>query len=573
MEEIFIEFSILLLVAFVASYIVRLFKQPVIIGYILAGVIISPFFIQFGNSSEVINILSKFGVAFLLFIVGLHMNPKVFKEVGLPSFLIGLIQVILTAALGFFVSWKLLGFEMIASVYVGLALAFSSTIIVMRLLSDKNHLDSLYGKISIGILLVQDLIAIFALMFVSSMSNGTGFKSFALQGLLGGAGLIAILFFIGYFILPKIVKQIAKSQELLFLFSICWCFLIASLFDFFGFSIEIGALIAGIVLSISPYSTEISSRIKPLRDFFIIIFFIILGLKVQIFNLNSKVFLNAIILSVFVLIIKPLILMTLLGLFKYTKRTNFLVGTTLAQVSEFSLILLLLGSSIGYINQEISQTIILAMIITILISTYMVVHAKNFYRRMKGFASLFERKNIKKNRKIKKRYDAILFGYNRVGFDILRSLKKIKKNYLVVDFNPDIIADLTKFGIPCLYGDIDDPEFLQELPLDKIQIAISTAPDFEANLLLIETLRVLNPNGVVILRAHTVNDALELYKKGANYVLTPHFLGGEYLGKMIEGSKLNPDKYEKEKEKHVKLLSSILEKNKFDSKKGFRAFD
>ena len=572
MEQIFIQLAIILLVAFVISYIVRLFKQPLIIGYIFAGIIISPFLIKFGTSTELMNTFSRFGIALLLFIVGLHMNPKVIKEIGIKSLFIGLGQVILTFALGFFVSLKLLNYGFVSSCYIGIGLSFSSTIIVLKLLSDKKNLDSLYGKISTGILIVQDIIAMGALMFISSMSRGGNLGSFALQGLLGGTFLIAILFFIGYFILPKIIKEIAKSQELLFLFSICWCFLIAALFSYLGFSIEIGALIAGIILSISPYSTEISSRIKPLRDFFLILFFIILGFNVQITNAGS-IIINALILSGIVLIFKPLILMFLMGLFKYTKRTGFLVGTTLAQVSSFSLIILMLGASIGQVNSEVLHTFILTMIITIFFSTYMVVYAKAFYKKMKGVASLFERKNIKRNRNIKKNYDAILFGYNRVGFSILRSLRKFKKNYLVVDFNPDTISNLNKFNIPCLYGDVDDPELLEELPLDKVKIAISTTPDFETNFILVETIRLVNPDAIIILRAHTVDDALELYKKGANYVLTPHFLGGEYIGKMIKSLKLNGEKYEKEKERHIKILTNILEKNKSNSKKPINPFD
>jgi len=176
--------------------------------------------------------------------------------------------------------------------------------------------------------------------------------------------------------------------------------------------------------------------------------------------------------------------MFLMGLFKYTKRTNFLVGTTLAQISEFSLIILVLGVSLGHITSEISHTLILTMVITIFFSSYIVIHSKSFYKYMKGFAKIFERKNIRKDRKIKKRYDAILFGYNRVGFSILRILRKIKRNYLVVDFNPDTISTLTKYKIPCLYGDVDDPELLEELPLDKIKIAISTVPEFETNFIL-----------------------------------------------------------------------------------------
>ncbi len=534
-------------------------KQPIIIGYIIAGVIISPFLIKFGASTEVIGVFSKLGIAFLLFIVGLHLNPKVIKEIGTASLLVGLGQIILTFGLGFLVAWKVLGMNIIASSYIGIALAFSSTIIIMKLLSDKQNLDSLYGKISIGILIIQDLVAIAVLLFISSLSGDTGLQGSALKTLLGGAGLIVVLFLLGYFVLPRLTKSIAKSQELLFLFSVCWCFLVAALFSYFGLSIEIGALVAGVVLSVTPYSTEISSKIRPLRDFFIIIFFIILGLNMQIESIGS-IIVGALILSVIVLIFKPLILMFLLKNFRYTKRTNFLVGTTLAQISEFSLIILGLGVALGHIASSVLHTTILTMVITIVISTYMIIYAKDFYPKMARFVGWFEKKNIKHERKIGKNYDAILFGYNRIGFSILNAMKSARRKYLVVDFNPDTITVLNKFKVPCLYGDVDDPELLKDLPLDKIKLAVSTIPDFEANFLLVEEIRTINPKAIIIVRAHTIEDALELYKKGASYVLTPHFLGGEYISKMIKEIGVKEKDYEKEKEKHIKVLKSIAEK-------------
>jgi Kef-type K+ transport system membrane component KefB/Trk K+ transport system NAD-binding subunit len=559
MEPIFIQLAIILLIAFIVSYIIKAFNQPLIIGYIIAGMIISPFVLELGASMEIIEIFSDFGIAFLLFMVGLHLNPKIIKEVGSSALWVGLIQIILTFVATFLISNLLLGFSVVASCYVGIALAFSSTIIIMKLFSDEKQLDSLHGKMSIGILIVQDLVAVAVLMFISSMSNGTSFSSFAVQGLLSGAGMILILFLIGIFVLPGITKGIAKSQELLFLFSISWAFLIAALFAWRGFSIEIGALIAGIVLSISPYSVEISSKIRPLRDFFLIIFFIILGLNIQIGSIGN-ILTNALILSLIALLLKPLILMAFMAIFGYTKRTNFLVGSSLAQISEFSIIVIGLGVAIGHLDRSVLATMTLTLIITIALSAYIIIFSNKFYVLLSRFIAFFEKKGIKRERKIKKRYDAILFGYNRIGFNMLRAFRKIKKKYLVVDFNPDTIANLNKMRIPCIYGDVYDPDLLDELPLDKVQLAISTVPDYETNLLLIETIKTINPKAIVVVRAHTISDAFELYKKGASYVLTPHFLGGEYLAKMVRSFKTTAKGYSNEKEKHLKMLKDISEK-------------
>lgn len=559
MEPIFIQLAIILFTAFIVSYIIKAFNQPLIIGYIVAGIIISPFILGSGASTDIITIFSELGIAFLLFIVGLHLNPRVIKEIGGAALVIGLIQIILTFGFSFLIAFNLLGYNLVSSLYIGIALAFSSTIIIMKLFSDEKQLDSLYGKISIGILIIQDLVAIAVLMFVSSMTNGTNFSSFAINGLLSGGGMIFILFLIGMFVLPGITKGIAKSQELLFLFSICWCFLIAALFAWRGFSIEIGALVAGVVLSVSPYSTEISSKIRPLRDFFLIIFFIILGLNLDISGISSIVS-NAVIFSLIALIFKPLILMIFMALFGYTKRTNFLVGTSLAQISEFSIIILTLGFSMGHISETVVSTMTLTLILTIALSTYMIIYSNKLYEFLADYLSIFQKKGVKGDRKISKKYNAILFGYNRIGFNILRSLKKLNKKYLVVDFNPDTIADLQKMRIPCLYGDVFDPDLLDELPLDKIDIAISTVPDFESNILLTDTIRIVNPDAIIITRAHIIQDALDLYKRGSTYVLTPHFLGGEYIAKMIKTLKTSEKGYKDEKEKHIKMLLDTAKK-------------
>jgi len=559
MENIFIEIAVILLVAFIIAYIIKLFNQPIIIGYIIAGIIVSPFLLKMGGSTEILEIFSEFGVAFLLFIVGLHLNPKVIKEIGISSLVVGLGQILTTFGITFVISKYLLNFGTTASIYFGVALAFSSTIIIMKLLSDKKQLDSLFGKISIGVLILQDLVAVGVLMFISSIAGSGHNGEIGFLGLLMGLALIGLLFLMGNYVLPGILKTVAKSQEMLFLFSICWCFVLAGLFSYIGFSMEIGALVAGVILSVSPYSTEISAKIRPLRDFFLILFFIILGLKIQISDFGKIIF-NVLIFSGIALILKPLILMFLMKSFGYTKRTNFLVGTTLAQISEFSLIVLGLGLSVGHILPVELNTMILTLVVTILLSSYMIIYSEKFYNKLSRYLNFFEKKQIRKKADMEIKYDTILFGYNRIGYSILNTLKKIDKKYLVVDFNPDTINKLKKFNIPALYGDVYDADFLDELKLRSLDLAVSTIPDVETNKLLIESIRNVNKGAVIILRAHTIEDSLKLYKAGANYVLTPHFLGGEYVAKMIKHSKTGDEDYSIERKRHIKMLKDILKK-------------
>ena len=557
MDSTFIQLAVILLAAFVVSYIIRALNQPLIIGYIISGIIISPFLFNAGASTESIKIFSEIGISFLLFIVGLHLNPKVIKEIGGTSLIIGAVQMIITFGATYLVSNYILNAGMVASIYYGIAVSFSSTIIAMKILSDKKQLDSLPSKISIGILIVQDLFAVAVLMFISSMAGID--NSSTLGGFVGGLVLIVLVLLVGYFVLPRITKGIAKSQELLFLFAVCWSFVLAALFLYIGFSMEIGSLLAGVILSTSPYVTEISSKIRPLRDFFLIIFFIILGLKIQISEI-STVLIPAIILSGIALIFKPFVLMVLGRMSNYTKRTNFIVGSTLSQISEFSLIVAALGLSIGQITSTNLNTIILTLLITIFISSYILTYSGNLYNKFSNMLTIFENKKIKRDRKLKKEYDTILFGYNRVGFSILNSLKSLKRKYLVVDFNPDTIGDLNKFNIPAIYGDVYDMDFLDELKLEDLNLAVSTIPDIETNELLLESIRAVNKKAIIVLRAHTIEDALKLYEEGANYVLTPHFLGGEYVANMIQHSKGKDKNYREERGKHMKMLKEILSK-------------
>lgn len=556
--EIFVELSIIICITVLIAGVMRLLRQPLIIGYILAGIIVSPYFLDIVQSTETIKVFSQIGITLLLFIIGLSLSPRVIKEVGKVSLITGMGQIIFTSLFGFLIS-RLLGFSVTVSLYIGMALAFSSTIIIMKLLSDKKDLEKLYGKISIGFLLVQDIVVIILLMIISSFSGNLSLESLSFGNILSGIFLIGGFVLISVYVLPVLSKFFAKSQEFLFLFSIAWGLGLAALFHHIGFSMEIGALVAGVALSMSPYHYEISSKMRPLRDFFIILFFILLGSQ-MVFGNIGQLMVPAIIFSLFILIGNPLIVMILMGLLGYKKKIGFQAGFTVAQISEFSLILIALGVTMGHLTNEILSLVTIVGLITISGSTYLMLYSGKMYPYLSKYLSIFERKEIKKEIKIKKKYDAILFGYNRIGFSILMSLKKIKKKYLVVDFNPDTISDLTKFRIPCLYGDIDDMEFLAELPLDKIQLAVSTIPDFETNFLLIESVKLVNPHAIIIVRAHHIEDALKLYRKGASYVLTPHFLGGEYIAKMV--TELNTDKksYKEEKVKHIKTLKKMMER-------------
>ncbi len=553
----FIQFSLIILVVLGVAVITRLFKQPLIISYIISGIIVGPFFLNLVKGGEILTLFSEMGIAFLLFMVGLHLSPRVIKEVGKISLITGMGQIIFTSSIGYFVA-RLLGFEMVASIYVAIALTFSSTIIIMKLLSDKDALDKLYGKISIGFLLVQDLVAILILIVISSLSFGGG-TNLLLSTLLQGVAAMMVLVPLGYYVLPKFEDFFAKSQEFLFLFVISWGFGLSLLFLYIGFSIEIGALIAGVILSMSPYSYEASSKLKPLRDFFIIFFFVILGSQMAFGNINQLI-VPAVVLSLFILIGNPLIVMFLMGLLGYSKKTGFMAGLTVAQISEFSLILIALGVRAGSLSQEILSFVTIIGLITIAGSTYMIIYSNFIFGKISRFLRIFEKKKIKEREIPEKEHDYILLGYNRIGFSIIKCFSKLKKNFLVIDYNPETVKELQKKGIEAIYGDVEDSEFLEDSRIYKAKLIVSTIPEKDTNQLILDVLKRNHSKSVAILTARQIKEAFELYKSGADYVILPHFLGGEYTSKLIEDAKINKKRYEKEKKKELKDLRERLEK-------------
>ncbi|MBI1969541.1 cation:proton antiporter [Candidatus Woesearchaeota archaeon] len=550
--DTFTELSIIILLVVLLSLLMRVLKQPLIIGYIIAGILASPFFLNIVQSTETLAIFSQIGIALLLFIVGLGLNPKVIQSIGRVAAITGIGQVAFTALVGYFIL-RAFGFPVLPSVYVAVALTFSSTIIIVKLLSDKQVLETLYGRISVGFLLVQDLIAILIFMFISATKDES---FFSLATFSTGVLVLSFLFFFSYFLFPRIGFFIAKSQELLFIFSIGWCLLLAALFNYLGFSIEIGALLAGITLSMTPFHYEISAKLRPLRDFFLIIFFILLGAQMQFGYVRGNM-VPALFLSLFVLIGNPIIMMVLMGILGYTKKTGFLAGLTVAQISEFSLILIALGVKLGHVQQEILGFVTLIGIITIFSSSYFILYAEKIYPFLAPYLTIFERRGRKVDQLLpaeQKRYDVLLFGYNRVGFSLLEHVRKAKQKYLVVDFNPETIQQLSKEGVPCKYGDAEDSELLNELNWKDVKMVISTIPSVETNLLLAHKVRLVNKDAILLTVAHQIEEAMDLYHAGVSYVLLPHFLGGEYAAMMLDAFGFDAKKFHQEKQKHIQYL-------------------
>lgn len=551
--EIFVELSLIIIVATIVSGIMRLLKQPLIMGHILTGLIVGPYLLNFVHSQETVETFAKFGISILLFIVGLGLSPKVIKEVGKVSIITGLGQILFTTLFGFLIS-RIFGYDIVSSIFIALALTFSSTIIILKLLSDKKDTQKLYGRISIGFLLVQDVAATFILVAVSALSTGESAATFAVTTLSKGIVITLILLLVASKVLPKLGDFFAKSQEFLFIFSIGWGLGLATIFYYIGFSIEIGALIAGVTLSVTPYSQEIGSKLKPLRDFFIIMFFVLLGAKMQI-NGAALLIIQAIVFSLFVLIGNPIIVMALMGLLGYKKKTGFMAGLTVAQISEFSMILILQGVDSNIIPSEILSLVTIVGLITIAGSTYMLLYAEKIYPRIAPYLSIFERKKtIGSTTDILGSYEVVLFGCNRVGYDFLKLFKKLGQSFLVVDYDPEIVKALQEEGYNAKYGDAEDGEFLDEINIGESKLIVSTIPDFETNEYLISKTRQISKDVILISISYDIDQALQLYDKGATYIILPHFIGGHFAAMLAAEHWFHMDRFTKQRENHIEYL-------------------
>lgn len=549
--DIFAQLSLIIVFAAVVASIMKVLKQPLIVGHILTGVLVGPAVLGFLQNLETMEALSKLGISILLFIVGLGLSPKVVRDVGKVSLITGIGQIAFTTFFGFLIA-NLFGYELITALYIAIALTFSSTIIILKLLTDRGDTEKLYGRISIGFLLVQDLVATLILLFISTYTGSSATVIALLFVFAKGIGIMLILTFVSFKILPKLSAFFAESSELLFLFSIAWGLGIAILFQFTGFSLEVGALLAGVALSLTPYSQEIASKLKPLRDFFLVMFFVFLGAGLVISDIGVLLP-QVLVFSLFILIGNPLIVLILMELLGYKRRTGFMAGLTVAQISEFSLILILLGIQVGHLDSKVLSLVTLIGLVTIAGSTYMIAYADKIYHLIKKHIGYLERKETKQESDILGRYDVILFGGSRVGFDFVEEFKSFGQSFLCIDYDPKLIKELTEEGVNCRYGDVEDIEFLEEINVEQAKLVISTIPDFDANLLLLSVTK-RNPKAIVVVISYNIEHALKFYEEGANYVILPHFIGGRVASEMVHKLGFVANNFRSERQKHLRYL-------------------
>lgn len=526
-SDVFTEIAVLLLAATFIGAIGLRFKQPLIVSFIVVGILVGPSVLGWVSANDQVDLFAQLGIALLLFVVGLKLDLHIIRSMGLIALATGLGQVIFTSVVGFSIAIAM-GMTQITALYVAVALTFSSTIIIVKLLSDKREVDTLHGKIAVGFLIVQDIVVVLVMILLTALGNTDeqgGFAWEAAETLFKGLIFLAILGLLMRYAITPLLDRLARSPELLILYAIAWAVALGALGVYLGFGKEVGAFLAGVSLASTPYREVIGARLVSLRDFLLLFFFIDLGAGLALDTLTAQV-LPAIIFSLFVLIGNPLIVMIILGYMGYRKRTGFLSGLTVAQISEFSLILAALGLSLNHINSDTVGMITLVGLITISASTYLIIYSQHIYGVLAKWLDIFERKDPFRENKFNDNsadisYDVILFGLGRFGFGVAEKLQQHSIRVLAVDFDPDTVRRCQTQGLTVKYGDAEAPEFLSTLPLAKTKWVMSSLRDIPVNFALLHALRELRYHGKTAVTADTESHAAQLRKAGANKVVMP----------------------------------------------------
>jgi Kef-type K+ transport system membrane component KefB len=520
------EFALLLAVSAFAGFAATRLRQPLIIAYIAVGVAVGPALLGWVSAHGNVDLLAQVGVTVLLFLVGLRLDLQLVRNLGAVALATGLGQLAFTIVIGLALALAL-GMTLVAALYVAVALTFSSTIIIVKLLSDKRELDSLHGRIAVGFLIVQDIAVVVAMMAIGAPGTAAqpGWTPvLAAAGKLAlGAAAVGLLM---RYVLPPLLERLAASQELLMLFAVAWGTGLATAGEAFGFSKEVGAFLAGFSLASSPYRDAIGGRLASLRDFLLLFFFIDLGVRLELTTGGEQLW-AALAFSAFVLIGNPLIVMAIMGYMGYRKRTGFLAGLTVAQISEFSLMFVAMGVSLGHVGPDTLGLVTIVGLVTIGLSTYMIVYSHPLYERLKPWLGPFERKNPFREHRLEALAEhapapqVLVFGVGRYGGRLAEQLARAAVRVLGVDFDPEAVRAASRRGFAVSFGDAEDPDFLASLPLSGARWAVAALPDAAANVQLLHALRRHGYAGRVALTARDERDAGALRRSRPDLVLMP----------------------------------------------------
>ncbi len=554
-----IDLGTILGIAVGLGFVIHRFRLPLVVAYLSLGIVVGQFFPWLIAREPLFAILSQIGIVAMLFVIGLQLDVKRLRELGGPLLMLGSLQIVVTTAFGlllglaFRLSWT-------ESFFVGYGLSMGSTIVVTKVLGEKHDLGKLYAKISLAMLLLQDVLAAIALVIITA--HPSSWQTNAWQPLTVVSVLISVvvLFWLAQRIAMMALPRIAQSQELLLLFGMAWGLGGAAFGSAIGSAPELGALASGLLLASTPFRFEIAAKIRPLRDLFLVIFFLLLGSHVGLRALPS--FGTTLVgVMAFILVAKPLIVYVLLIGSSYAKRAAFLAALTQGHVSEFSLLLIALATRNGIVSSEIGSLMTIAGLFSIAVSALLMSRGSDVFDRIVPILRALPFGNRRESIESTDSYDLLLFGCHRVGSDVLRSVMGSDHSLLVVDFDPDRIEQLALRNIPCRYGDAEDPDFLNELPWKRARMMISSIPDPSANYVLLETARKRQPKCLTLIVAHHAQDALAYYDAGASYVIVPHDLGGMHASTLLERHGFRTTGFAKERSAHRQALRNRLERD------------
>ncbi len=545
--------GIAILAATIMAYIGNVLKQPLLLAYIAAGIVIGPR-IGLGLVKDIndIETISHFGLILLLFLIGLEIDIKKLKESGKSLLVSGLSQFPITALIGvgFFL---LLGYTFGGGKYDLLYLAaccsLSSTAIVVKLLYGKFELDTLAGRITLGILVFQDIWAIVLLGIQPNLADPDIFQILLSFG--KGILLVVLSMIISKYILPRIFKSIAKLPELVLISSLGWCFLVCWAAGFFNLSLEMGALIAGVAISTFPYNLDVIAKVVNIRDFFVTLFFVSLGMQIPNPFDNPSILITAAIASAFLISSRFISIFPVLYSLKNGLRVSLLTFINLSQISEFSLVIATIGVAAGHITSDTMSVIIFVFVITSILSTYMIKYNDSI---QKGLAFLLQKLGLKDIQsaeyedEIAVGREIALLGFYRTASSLVHELisneqnkstaLRLKDKLVVVDFNPEIHESLQSRGIKVVYGDISHLDTLHHAGIQDVKIVISTIPDTilvgTDNLKIIKHIKEICPNAKIIVTAESIERALKMYAEGADYVFIPRILAAKNIIEMVD---------------------------------------
>lgn len=539
-----------MVVAWILAVITHWLKQPLILAYLVAGFAMGPTGFGVIKDRDSVSNIASLGLLFLLFMIGLEIDLKKMLRAGRSISVTSVVQILGGAVLGV-VFFKICGFPLgdggLDALYLGVAAALSSTVIIVKILYDKRELDTLAGRVTLGVLVLQDMFAIIFLALQPSLNHPS---VTAVLVSLGKAGiLVAVSLLLSRYILPPVFKSVARLPELVLVGAIAWCFTMAGVGGWLGLSREMGALVAGVAMSTFPYALDVTAKITGLRDFFVTLFFVTLGMLIP--SPSVKCICWSLAIAAFVVASRFATVFPSLHWMRMGHRISFLPSLYLSQISEFSLVILALGGKpeLNHISPETTGYVGYAFAFLAVLSTIGITRSESIFRAAQslmnriGFHDLYHDKETKEAEAHTPRI--VILGFFWTASSLLEEIRRHHPSLLaevgVVDFNPHVNSELRKRGVHVHYGDITQRETLIHTGVDKAEIILCTIPNSllkgATNLRLLHQLREINPDAHIIMHADVFAEMEDLYKAGASYVSLPRLYQASELCEVIHAAR------------------------------------